>query len=632
VRDLPAFGYALIGIGVGIAYLSLYLGHFTLGVLSRWAALALLAAVSVAAIGLGLRYRVQTIAALGVTGAFLPELVGKWPGLHGFGMTPAALLGYLAAVNLAVFALTARAGWSLLALAAVVLTALTWLSALPAATAGWGVEIGLSLLFLLLGLVRLPRLAGRAETARPADLALVAAAPLCLTLASGPFLAAADRLPVGAHFVTLAAIYALAAGWVDARRQDQDLWRPLTGAAVLFLTAGLQRAVGDDSTAMAWSVEGLVLTAIGLRPRGGWLRACGYAVTGLGALVMLHGLVVSGWVAERAVLVSPVSLRALVCAAALLAGAARLARGRAHLSRDERWMPEAWAAVGNFGVMLWSARETKPLGHAVQELVGGAARSAGGEAARAGMAATSLAATLAGAAWLAQAAVLYWRGRAPGRGFLRACAYPVAAVAWFTLAVVLGQMDAWRPEQWPVLHPAGLVALASIAGYFVFAARLAEDRPRLRREERRLSEVWTAAAHLLLLVWVGREAGHLARASGGAARLLEGLSLGAGDSAADLERTLAAAYSSLGWTLQAAALLVLGWSRPSPYLRWLGLGIFCLTALKFVLFDLQTVDVFWRFLVAIVVGAVLLAVSYAYQRRRRAAAMPPPDEPGSGTG
>jgi uncharacterized membrane protein len=66
-------------------------------------------------------------------------------------------------------------------------------------------------------------------------------------------------------------------------------------------------------------------------------------------------------------------------------------------------------------------------------------------------------------------------------------------------------------------------------------------------------------------------------------------------------------------------LLALGWARESAFLRWSGLALFGLTVLKFVLFDLQTVDVFWRFLSAIAVGSCLLAVSYAYQRRQRAA-------------
>jgi uncharacterized membrane protein len=75
--------------------------------------------------------------------------------------------------------------------------------------------------------------------------------------------------------------------------------------------------------------------------------------------------------------------------------------------------------------------------------------------------------------------------------------------------------------------------------------------------------------------------------------------------------------TSLLWTLEAAALMVMGWRRRSSFLRWLGLGLLGLTVLKFVFGDLAVVDVFWRFAGAVLVGASLLLVSYFYQRRMR---------------
>ena len=55
-----------------------------------------------------------------------------------------------------------------------------------------------------------------------------------------------------------------------------------------------------------------------------------------------------------------------------------------------------------------------------------------------------------------------------------------------------------------------------------------------------------------------------------------------------------------------------------------------LTILKFLLLDLARVDTFWRFLTAIAVGCVLLALSYVYQRARRSAAAPAVVAPGAG--
>ena len=88
-------------------------------------------------------------------------------------------------------------------------------------------------------------------------------------------------------------------------------------------------------------------------------------------------------------------------------------------------------------------------------------------------------------------------------------------------------------------------------------------------------------------------------------------------------RTFGAAFTSAAWLVQALALLAFGWTRRSAFLRWAGLLLFGLTVLKFLLYDLQTVDVFWRFVTAIVVGVAMLAVSYAYQRRPRGGAEEP---------
>jgi hypothetical protein len=73
---------------------------------------------------------------------------------------------------------------------------------------------------------------------------------LRLIAAPWPMLAFSGRTAVAALLFLLAALYVLAAHWVDARRHEQDLWRPLSGAATLFLTAALQRGVG--ATTRPW--------------------------------------------------------------------------------------------------------------------------------------------------------------------------------------------------------------------------------------------------------------------------------------------------------------------------------------------------------------------------------------------
>jgi uncharacterized membrane protein len=617
-RSLPLFGHALIGVGLGTIYLSLYLGHFTLRVLPPAAAFAALTLVSVGSIAVGLRYRVQTIAALGVLGAFVPQLMAAWIPLKGFAMSASGLLGYLAAVDAVVFLLAARAGWSALGLACLFLSAVTWIAQFHEWSWGWGVQAGLTTLFTALGLSPLPRLSSEEGTVRGIDLAVIALAPLCLVAASWPLLVAAGRGSSAALLFALAVVYLLAALRVDARRPERDLWRPLTGAAVLFLTAALERAVGDQHTPMAWCVEGTLLVWLGLRARGEWLRRCGYAVSALGTLWVLATVYSPGaWQRDQLPIVYPAAIRDLVCILTVLSGAWLLARGRAHLSAAERRIPEIWAAAGNLMLLAWTGREAAHLALALEGEGGRWAHPRDLAAPRGDQRLNALTASLMGLLWMAQSAVLMGVGRRPGRGFLRTCGYAAGALAALVAFVGLNLPDGWSNDLLPILHPTGLLTLGTVALIAAMAAGIARRRERLGANERRMPETLTVAASLLMLGWTALEADHLARTISGIPGVWAPHA--AGDGRANVERVgvLAASFTSAGWLVQALTLLALGWTRRSAFLRWTGLGLTGITVLKFVVVDLQTVDVFWRFLTAIVVGAALLGISYAYQRRTR---------------
>jgi uncharacterized membrane protein len=470
-RTVPAFGHALIGVGIGIVYLSLYLGHFTLHVLSPGIALALLLLVSLGALSLGLHYRVPTVAALGVLGAFLPQILAEWMSLRGFSLPPWGRVVYVAAVDAVVLALATRAGWGGLSLLALLLTTFAWGSDFARSTQGWGLHIAQALVMTGFGLVLVPRLAALRDRVRPIEIAVVALAPLATIATLAPFLARVDRVPAAALVLSLAALYLAAAMWVESRREDEDLWRPLTGAATLFLTVGLALWMGESWTPVAWCIEGALLVWLGLRARGGWLRGCGYVVLALGAAVL-----------------------------------------------------------------------------------------------------------------------------------------------------ALDLDSGWNPGMVPFFYPAGVRNLVGLAALVTSAILLARARPRFSPEEAMLSRFWSVGVNALILFWSATEAGHWASVlEAGGGRWAQPPDLGARPEWQRL-RTLSAVFTSAAWTLQAGALLAIGWRIGSAFARWMGLSLLALTVLKFLSFDLQMVDVFWRFLTAIVVGVVLLAVSYAYQRRNRAPA------------
>jgi uncharacterized membrane protein len=369
---------------------------------------------------------------------------------------------------------------------------------------------------------------------------------------------------------------------------------------------------------MAWCVEGTLLVWLGLRARGDWLRRCGYVVWGLGMLWVLATLGSAGrWQPDQLPGLYPAGVRDLVCILATLGGAWLLARGRAQLSDGERVVPEVWAAVGNLMVLIWTGREAVHLARALEGVGGRWARPRDLAAPSGDQRLNMIAASLMGFLWMVQSAALVGMSRRPGRGFLRACGYVAGALAAIVIFARLNLPDGWSNDLLPILHPAGMLTLATITLTAAMAAGLAGRRELLAANEDRMPEVLTIVASLLMLGWTALEADHLARAVTGIPGAWARYAAGADRASLERVGILSASFTSAGWMIQALALLALGWMRSSAFLRWAGLGLIGITVLKFLLVDLQTVDVFWRFLTAIVVGAALLGISYAYQRRTR---------------
>lgn len=616
-RSLPRLGHAFIGVGVGAVYLSLYLGHFTLHVLALPLAFALLALTSVVAIAAGLHYRVQAIAAIGVVGAFLPQCLASWLSLKGFALEPGALFGYLAVVDVLVFALASRAGWSALDLVALVLTAVTWRTTYPGGDWSWQLSAGLATLFIGLGLAPLPRLVRVDGSVRPLDLAVVAAAPAGLILSGWSWLVVTPRQSVALLLFAIGVVQLLAAFWVDSRRPERDLWRPLTGTAIVLFTAGLQRILGEENLAIVWCVEGVLLVVLGLTPRGAWLRLCGHVVTMVAMLVALAHANLRQLPAGEPPFTHPDSVRELAILVTLILGAVLLARRREHLAPLERWAPEAWTLAANFLLLGWSWRRCDDLARALEHPAGRWWHGAASLAPAQGERLAELSAALVGFAWFAHAAFLGWRGARSGRGFLRGCAYAIASFAFVAVLWSLLLPDGWSSDRWPVFHPAGWCAIGSLLLGLAIVQALAARRHELLDMERRAPEIATVLLLLLSLVWSAREVDHLARTELGLAGAHVRPGVPATRAALERLHTLGAALTSVAWLIEAVVLLVLGWLRPSPFLRWCGLALLGVTLLKFVGYDLAQADVFWRFLTAIVAGSAMLAVSFAYQRRAK---------------
>lgn len=422
-RTLVALGNALIGVGLGVVYITLYLGHFRMHVLPGWGAFTLLSLVSLTTVAVGLRRREPIIATLGVLGAHLPQLVAVEIPLQGFRLPAPTLLGYFAVVNATVFVLAATIGWSGLVILCLGLTTLTWCATVSVPW-GFGIQLSLTALFTLLGLAPAVRHARSPSPVRSVDLAVVAIAPILLLVSSIPFLAV-DRVRASEFLLGVAAVYAVASGWVGSIRKEEDLWKPLTAAATVYLAAALERGLLADYLALAWCAEGAALVWLGLWRGGGWLRFLGYMILGLSALKILAGFIVSAWSGRAfAEPLEAEAIRDLVCIAAFIILSHVIGRRKDRLAPEERHVPEVSVVVSNLLLMVWIAFEARPI-----------ARSTG-----------ALAPVLTSAGWSLQAIALFALGWIRDSAFLRWCGFVLFGVTVLKFLLVdLDRVDAfWR--------------------------------------------------------------------------------------------------------------------------------------------------------------------------------------------
>jgi Predicted membrane protein (DUF2339) len=189
----------------------------------------------------------------------------------------------------------------------------------------------------------------------------------------------------------------------------------------------------------------------------------------------------------------------------------------------------------------------------------------------------------------------------------QAAAHRVEAACWFAtgLAVLFtGMFYSQQQVIWNLRFVAFLVAIASV----VWAGRqLRVDNTRAGSRLRLIANVLgtvlalTAVCFEIATFWSTRS---LDAAPGS---MLYGAQLA--------ERQMAERFSYSAWFLFAgAALLAVGFRRRSALLRWQGLVLLAITICKVFLLDTSTLSQGYRIISFLALGALLLAVSFAYQR------------------
>jgi len=197
-------------------------------------------------------------------------------------------------------------------------------------------------------------------------------------------------------------------------------------------------------------------------------------------------------------------------------------------------------------------------------------------------------------AWAVEGAILVWSGLRAKTWQLRASGLTLIGVAAARLLFLPIPAERFLLN---ARFGAYTAVVASLAAVMYFASRTGEE---LSDGENAIWPVLGIACNGFALAALSLEAWDLFGR-------MESLQLSRG-----LAQQLAL---SVVWTIYATGLLLAGMKRGVAGLRWQALALYGLVVGKVFLFDLSSLERFYRIVSFLVLGVVLLAVSFFYQRR-----------------
>jgi uncharacterized membrane protein len=571
-RDLPFLSEALVGSGLGVLYLSLRAAHSFYGVISATATFYLMFLVTIAGAALAVTSNRAVTAGLALVGGLLTPVF-----LADGRPDERVLLGYLLVLDCLILAVARYRRWPALAHFAWGGTALlVWSMVLdrPGSSLVPIRLILLSMLFVLFLAVPILREPTERGWERRLDVVLVVLNAAAYFYAVQRTLEGWAPRDQGLYALTLAALYVLLAEACRNRiREDRALRVTHLGVSTVFLVLGSGLTLEGPWITLALAAQGVALLVLAPRvaPRFG---------TWAGAVVLVLAVARALWVDPspalpagrwNAVLVAHLLVVAALAVGGALAVRLRPGPGPAARVRDGLWIVGALLLAA----LIW--RGLPGLWPAVLLSV--------------------------------ELVVLGWLGRATGaKSFL----ITTPILAGVVLVRIFGpDSSLTRPDAGSLVSPvlaARLWACAAI-GLAGSALALAGRGGTWLRVAQILSG--TAGAALLVVLstqWIE----HQEMALRTARSALDW------DAVAELRWKMQVGLSVL-WTAFAAGSLVWGFVRDSPGVRYGALGLLGLVLVKVFLVDLEAVDTGYRIMSFLVLGLVLLGVSYLYQRARRQA-------------
>ncbi|HYP01475.1 MAG TPA: DUF2339 domain-containing protein [Pyrinomonadaceae bacterium] len=605
-RGYRSYAYVLSGGGILILYLTVYAARVFYDLIGVLPAFLLMIAVTTTAVLLAARYHAYAIAVLGLIGGFLTPVMLSTGVDNQIG-----LFGYVALLNSGVLALAYFKRWrslNHLAFFATVLMFAGWWLRWYDESKLWTTLFFLTLFFLMFNALGVVYNVIKQRPARWFDISLIITNATLFFAASYALLEDQYQPILGSYALLWSGFYVLLFYFTYHRhRADKLLALSYIGAAVTFFTLAAAIQLDQHWVTIVWAMEGLMLTWIGLRASTDAPR---YAALPVFAVALLHWFTADMYeFAYRAnETFVPLLNRRAVSAAALVAaigGAVWLYRREGEkVDRNERETISAVLILAA-NVLALTLLTVDAYDYFSARLASVSPEDY--DAYRSIQNARQFTLTVLWAFYALAALVVGVRRRLPVLRY--------AALAWLcvTGAKVLAFDAAFYNAAWhfPLVNHT-FAAFAALIAALWYAARLYVHADKIDERERRTVLVaLTVAANLYAIIALSFEAtgyfekliraGTLAGRETRDLRLAQGLSL------------------SLVWTLYGGAMLLYGHRRANRLLRIMALLLLSGTAFKVFFLDLAVLEKFYRIVSFLVLGAILLAVSFLYQQKQRAA-------------
>lgn len=596
-RGYQFYAYGLAGGGVSILYLSIYAAHDLYHLIGQMTAALIMALITAIAGTLAIRYDALAIAILGLICGFLTPVL-----LSSDRDSQVALFGYLTLLNLGVLGIAWHRRWrllNLLAFLATCLLSLAWWDEWYQPEKLVSTLVVFTILYLIFALTGIIGSVIRKELASELDLLLI-------LLTGGVYFAALYRLlepahlPVLSGWTVLLAIFYVVQSQVTLRRGGEDRYLPLAllGLALSFLTLAIPIHFNLSWVTIGWAVEGGILTWLGLRTSRRLTRAAAGLILALAILhwfqIDLPGLAPAIG-DDFLIVLNRRGVAILSVIVALIVSALLYDRlGSAlHETERSRWrgglvltaalLVVAWISLDHwdfYRLLIEPLRDRGDSFPAISRLqnwsnlfLGSWWAFSGLSILAAGIRRQSLAARLPGLIILMLACLvaLVSAIRFSGEEWHRLLFNPNFGLSLF-LAIMLG------------------------IGYREY--RRCEP-PAIPFEAPVLSRLLISMANLTLLTGLSLELdGYFGRRDdSGSGSLIEQLG------------------QSMLYAVYGALMIAAGAWRVNRQLRLLGLFVLAMTTIKVFLFDLSSLEQIYRVISFVVLGLILLLVSWHYQRR-----------------